>query len=415
MGKEHKRNTKQTMPESNGVLLSHDDIMEWLGKSGASIESFNTSEKLKEYIVETINGATDMAILEIKGYSTKTIETINKHLKKSNFFMKRKRVSNDSIQRGVGVFVQFSLEQGIYFDNFLLASPIKFVNDKKVEAMVYSPHDTIRVEDKEVQRYYKFTIEDGVIVRRDFVAGKRKDFVIPPKQEITKYPTELDELPIALLPYNEKYKGAFEGLEDFISQPDKYLAEVDEEWKYDQVMYQMNELVDTSLAADEVQKKMDGTTTTKDGKKVRIISYDDPNQTGQGGPIGLLSAGGVSSQVAIRNHDFFKREVIFYTLFWLMVSDGKTNKHGAETLTTQLTFFNKITFQKEMREQFYSEFIYVYAKLLRSQNLITEDIKEHPEVSVALSPVIQVIMDSISNPNTNPITKSGKTPAPKKG
>lgn len=408
-----KTGTKQSMPESNGVLYTHEDIEAWLGMSGESIDSFGTSDKLKDYIVETINGATDMSLVEIKGYKKETIDTIQKHLKKSNFFMKRKRVSNDSIKRGVGVFVQFSLEGGVYFDNFLLASPITFSNDKKVKAMVYDPQETITIEDKQVQRYYEFELVDGKVIRKDYAKGKRKDFIIPPKQEVVEYPTNLDELPVHLLPFNENYTGAFHGLDEFISQPDKYLVEVDEEWKYDQVMYQMNELIDTGLDPEEVQKKMNGTTKTSDGKKVRVLSYDDPNQTGQGGPIGLLSAGGVSSQIAMRNYDFFKREVIFYTLFWLMVSDGKTNKHGAETLTTQLTFFNKITFQKEMREQFYAEFIYVYAKLLKSQGLIKEKIEEHPEITVGLSPVIQVIMDSISNKDANPITKNNNKPVKK--
>lgn len=387
----------------------------YVGTLKALIESlyngkgFNddATNALRDWIKKFIVYATDVKDIESSDISTDIMKELNQKLKKSKFSTKRKKLRGVAVEEGLSAIV-FSIVKGkVFFDVYKVRKPFLEVADTLTEIFVYKDGDTINNGSKTKQVFYKFKSTEGKTVKTQYtgdINGKPSSF------ELTsdKY-NEYDVMPVVVLPNNEDYESTFQYAGSIIETAGKHLNNIDSEWEYDKAMLINQNFFEPTRDGDTLQSEIEGTKTTASGKQKKVFDTKDPNGLGATS-IGFLSSGGVSSQVAQRNYDKFKQEALFYTLSWLVVSDGKTNKHGAEVITSQVPTFNHIEYQIELLSEFYSHFLFILHNLMILTNeLESEKLEEVPTVDVALSKYMEAILDMTNKDGENNAVKTPKS------
>ena len=361
------------------------------------------NEALRNFIKKYVVYALDVRDIKSNDIDVEDLKGINKFLKKSKFNIKRKKLRGIAVEDGLSA-IAFDIVNGkVFFDVYRVMTPFTEENDTLKEVYLYKDQDTKRLNDeKEYQRYYRYSFNaNGFVEKQVFygaVGGRDKSKLVIAKNENVVFDDKM--MPVVILPNNEDYESTFEYADNIIATAGKHLENIDKEWQYDKSMLINNNLFEPERTSEDLQK------TFEDGKE-RVIDQKDPN--GQYAPaVSYLSSGGISSQVAQRNYDKFKQEALSYTLSWLVVSDGKTNKHGAEVITSQLPSFNSIQFQKELLEEFYSHFIYILTILLNRTKQIEIEMMELPNIEVSLSPMLDTIINMGNTDGKNNIVEEEK-------
>lgn len=346
--------------------------------------SDNASKALKHYIKKFIVYALDVNEIKTTDIDEESLNMLVNKLKIGKFMTKRKKLRGLAVDKGLSAIV-FSIVKGkVFFDVYNVMKPFTEVADKITNIYVYQDNDLINTGEQAKQIYYNFKTTDGKTVKTQLagdINGRPDSF-----QLTSNKTSEYEVMPVIVLPNNEDYEGTFEYTEQIIEAAGKHLNNINKEWEYDKSMLINNNMFNPERDADSLQNEIEG------GEK-KVFDDKDPNGLG-GSSIQYISSGGVSSQVAQRNYDKFKQEALFYTLSWLVVSDGKTNKHGAEVITSQLPTFNHIQYQVELLKEFYSHFVFVLHNLMvDTKELQSEKLEMLPNIDIELSKYMEAIVD----------------------
>lgn len=391
--------------KNNNYQMQFESLMKMIYKNAEDNKyDMKGNEALRNFIKKYVVYALDVKEIKSDDIDMVSLDSINALLRKSKFNIKRKRLKGIAVDDGVSAFAFSIINNKLFFDAYRVMLPFTEAGDELKEVYLFKDNDTVKLnEDKSYQKYYRYSYSDSGQVMKTLYYGTlgmtdRSKLVISKEDSIIY---DIDRLPVVILPNNEDYESTFEYADGIIETAGKHLENIDKEWEYDKSMLINNNLFEPERTADTVQY------TIEEGE-TRVIDQKDPNgQYGQS--LSYLSSGGISSQVAQRNYDKYKQEALFYTLSWLVVSDGKTNKHGAEVITSQLPSFNNIQFQIELMEEFYSHFIYLLAALGNQTKQLDITLDKLPKIDVALSPMLEQIVNMTNQDGKNNITDTEET------
>lgn len=335
---------------------------------------------IKKYIVYSLD-ANNFSSPDIKD---KHLNKIKKILRKSRFNVKRKKLRGIAVEDGLSAIAISIVNEKVFFDVYRVHRPFTTSGDKIVKIMLYQ-EDTDYKEDNKLKRtFYKYAVKDGKTTMTKMTA-EVQDIEGTLKTSSTDTHTT-DYLPVVVLPNNEDYESQFLYIDKFIDVCSKHLNNINTEWEFDKAMLSINNIMNPLQDGAEIQKKI------QDGEE-RVFEQMDPDGK-YANTMNYVSSGGISSQVAQRNYDKFKSETLFYALSFLIVSDGRTNKHGAEVITTQLPSLVAIQFQIELMNEFYSNFISLYTIMLKETAEIGFSIEDNPEINVELSPILKAMVEA---------------------
>ena len=385
------------------VNMNYYTMLSDLLKKINSTNSFDkeATNALRDYIKKFIVYALDVNQINSKDIETSTLDLLHEKLRKSKFMTKRKKLRGIAVENGLSSMVFSVVDGKVFFDVYKVSTPFVEVADKLRKVFVYKDNDYINDGDTDKQVYYKFETINGKTIKTKYkgeIGGKPSSFEL-----MTNAFAEYDVMPVVILPNNENYESTFKYVSTIIEAAGRHLNNIDKEWEYDKSMLINQNFFNPERDAETLQRQVEGNDNNADGSQKRAFDDKDPNGLG-GQSIQYLSSGGISSQVAQRNYDKFKQEALFYSLSWLVVSDGKTNKHGAEVITSQLPTFNHIQYQIELLQEFYSHFIFIlHNMMISTKELEAEKLIKLPLVKIELSKYMEAIVDMNNKDGENNI------------
>ena len=366
----------------------------------------NGDKALRNYIKQFIVYALDVDSILAPSIDKAQMDVIAKKLRKSRFTTKKKRLRAVAVEEGLSAMVFSIVKNKVFFEVYKVRTPFTEIGDELTEVYVYKENDLITTDKKTNQKsqvFYRYKMTDGKVIKTQHY--EKNDNGNISLERVNDLEAETSFMPVAILPNDENYRSTFAFIEGMLANSGKHLDNIDSEWEWDKAMMATNTLFNPELDSETLQRQVEGKSLNADGTKKRVVDSMDPNGLG-GTAVHYISSGGVSSQVAQRNYDKFKEEALFYAISWLVVSDGKTNKHGAEIIVSQMPTFNHIQYQIELLEEFYSTFIFIlHSLMIQTGELDGNMLEDIPEVNVKPSKYLEAILNMNNEDGKNNATK----------
>lgn len=228
----------------------------------------------------------------------------------------------------------------------------------------------------------------------DFINGKVQKIdlngMIIPREYVYN---DFTDSPLEILENNEEAKGDWEYASETLRLFTKFDSIIEVEWEYLKVQMINNLLTGSDMTAEEIKRKIES------GDRI----FDLADMDGLGGtPLSILSAGGITAEIARTIKENYKTEVD-EIMFALGKLSGGNNKHTTEALISNVAAFNYLFVKKEFFKGFLSR---LFTKISSSLNVIgsTKEQVDFVDADIKFSYAIEMILQPEQKqvPSTNP-------------